>query len=81
MRFYELFEQAAPQTIKPIAMPTPPPAPTGPDGVADDGSTVGTTPLGNRSVHNDAGTRLIDKADKKLQLRPPIIRGLEQSYD
>ena len=55
MRFYELFEQAAPQTIKPIAMPTPPTAPTGPDGTADDGSVVGPTQLGNRSVQNDAG--------------------------
>jgi hypothetical protein len=81
MRFYELFEQAAPQTIKPIAMPTPPPAPTGPDGVADDGSTVGTTPLGNRSVQNDAGTFFFDKAGKILQWRPPVIRGLEQTYD
>ena len=74
-------EQAAPQKIKPIPMPTPPPVPTGPDGTADDGSVVGTTPLGNRSVQNDAGTFFFDKAGKILQWHPPYIRGLEQIYD
>ena len=36
--------QSLPKQIKVAKMPTPPPAPTGPDGTGEDGTRIGTTP-------------------------------------
>ena len=46
--------QTLPKQIKVIKMPTPPQAPTGPDGTDENGTRIGTTPKGNRSVKSGA---------------------------
>ena len=71
-----------PQKIKVLKMPTPPAAPTGPDGINDAGVEVGTTEKGNRFVSTDSGKYFYDKAGKVLQWRPPaFVNGLEQIHD
>ena len=71
-----------PQKIKVVKMPTPPAAPTGPDGINNAGVEVGTTEKGNRFVSTDSGKYFYDKAGKVIQWRPPaFVNGLEQIHD
>ena len=58
MNVFEVLKpgQSLPKQIKVTKMPTPPQAPTGPDGTDENGTRIGTTPKGNRSVANGAGT-------------------------
>ena len=62
-------------------MPTPPQAPTGPDGTGDDGTRIGTTPKGNRSVSSGAGTYIFTPKGKLILYMTPKIGGLQQTHN
>lgn len=72
---------ALPKTIKPIKMPTPPKAPTGPDGKDENGVTIGTTPKGNRSVKSGAGTYIFTPKGKLMLYMTPKMGGLQQTHN
>jgi hypothetical protein len=73
--------QSLPKQIKVIKMPTPPQAPTGPDGTGDDGTRIGTTPKGNRSVASGAGTYIFTPKGKLMLYMTPKIGGLQQTHN
>ena len=73
--------QSLPKQIKVIKMPTPPQAPTGPDGTGDDGTRIGTTPKGNRSVKSGAGTYIFTPQGKLMLYMTPKIGGLQQTHN
>jgi len=73
--------QTLPKQIKPTKMPTPPQAPTGPDGTGEDGTRIGTTPKGNRSVSSGAGTYIFTPKGKLMLYMTPKIGGLQQTHN
>ena len=73
--------QSLPQQIKVIKMPTPPQAPTGPDGTDENGTRIGTTPKGNRSVKSGAGTYIFTPQGKLMLYMTPKIGGLQQTHN
>lgn len=73
--------QSLPKQIKVIKMPTPPQAPTGPDGTGEDGTRIGTTPKGNRSVASGAGTYIFTPQGKLMLYMTPKIGGLQQTHN
>jgi hypothetical protein len=73
--------QALPKQIKVIKMPTPPQAPTGPDGTGEDGTRIGTTPKGNRSVSSGAGTYIFTPKGELMLYMTPKISGLQQTHN
>ena len=73
--------QALPKQIKVIKMPTPPQAPTGPDGTGEDGTRIGTTPKGNRSVASGAGTYIFTPKGELMLYMTPKIGGLQQTHN
>lgn len=73
--------QSLPKQIKVAKMPTPPPAPTGPDGTGEDGTRIGTTPKGNRSVKNGAGTYIFTPTGKLMLYMTPKMAGLQQTHN
>ena len=73
--------QSFPKQIKVSKMPTPPQAPTGPDGTGDDGTRIGTTPKGNRSVSSGAGTYIFTPQGKLMLYMTPKIGGLQQTHN
>jgi hypothetical protein len=62
-------------------MPTPPQAPTGPDGTGEDGTRIGTTPKGNRSVSSGAGTYIFTPKGELMLYMTPKIGGLQQTHN
>ena len=87
MKAYEITEaevtpgQTLPKQIKVLKMPTPPQAPTGPDGTGEDGTRIGTTPKGNRSVASGAGTYIFTPKGKLMLYMTPKISGLQQTHN
>ena len=77
----EKVQTALPKKIKPIKMPTPPEAPTGPDGTDDNGTTINTTSKGNRSVKSGAGTYIFTPKGKLILYMSPKIGGLQQTHN
>ena len=73
--------QSLPKQIKVIKMPTPPQAPTGPDGTGEDGTRIGTTPKGNRSVSSGAGTYIFAPTGDLMLYMTPKIGGLQQTHN
>ena len=73
--------QSLPKQIQVTKMPTPPQAPTGPDGTGDDGTRIGTTPKGNRSVSSGAGTYIFTPKGKLILYMTPKIGGLQQTHN
>jgi len=73
--------QGLPKQIDIIKMPTPPQAPTGPDGKDENGTRIGTTPKGNRSVSNGAGTYIFTPKGKLMLYMTPKIGGLQQTHN
>ena len=73
--------QALPKQIKVIKMPTPPQAPTGPDGKDENGTRIGTTPKGNRSVSSGAGTYIFTPKGKLMLYMTPKLGGLQQTHN
>jgi nicotinic acid mononucleotide adenylyltransferase len=73
--------QGLPKQIKVIKMPTPPQAPTGPDGTGEDGTRIGTTPKGNRSVSSGAGTYIFAPTGDLMLYMTPKIGGLQQTHN
>lgn len=73
--------QALPKQIKVIKMPTPPQAPNGPDGTDENGTRIGTTPKGNRSVKSGAGTYIFTPQGKLMLYMTPKIGGLQQTHN
>lgn len=73
--------QALPKQIKVIKMPTPPQAPTGPDGTGEDGTRIGTTPKGNRSVSSGAGTYIFTPKGELMLYMTPKLGGLQQTHN
>jgi hypothetical protein len=73
--------QTLPKQIKVIKMPTPPQAPTGPDGTGEDGTRIGTTPKGNRSVSSGAGTYIFTPKGELMLYMTPKIGGLQQTHN
>jgi LysM repeat protein len=73
--------QSLPKQIKVIKMPTPPQAPTGPDGTDENGTRIGTTPKGNRSVASGAGTYIFTPKGKLMLYMTPKIGGLQQTHN
>ena len=73
--------QTLPKQIKVIKMPTPPQAPTGPDGTGEDGTRIGTTPKGNRSVASGAGTYIFTPKGELMLYMTPKIGGLQQTHN
>ena len=73
--------QTLPKQIKVIKMPTPPQAPTGPDGTGEDGTRIGTTAKGNRSVSNGAGTYIFTPKGKLMLYMTPKLGGLQQTHN
>ena len=73
--------QSLPKQIKVSKMPTPPQAPTGPDGKGEDGTRIGTTPKGNRSVASGAGTYIFTPKGKLILYMTPKIGGLQQTHN
>ena len=73
--------QSLPKQIKVIKMPTPPQAPTGPDGTDENGTRIGTTPKGNRSVKSGAGTYIFTPQGKLMLYMTPKIGGLQQTHN
>ena len=74
-------EQTLPKQIKVIKMPTPPQAPTGPDGTDENGTQISTTPKGNRSVASGAGTYIFTPKGKLMLYMTPKIGGLQQTHN
>lgn len=77
----EKAQTALPKKIKPVKMPTPPQAPTGPDGTGEDGTRIGTTPKGNRSVASGAGTYIFTPKGELIVYMSPKIGGLQQTHN
>ena len=73
--------QSLPKQIKVIKMPTPPQAPTGPDGTDENGTQIGTTPKGNRSVKSGAGTYIFTPKGKLMLYMTPKMGGLQQTHN
>ena len=73
--------QTLPKQIKVSKMPTPPQAPTGPDGTGEDGTRIGTTPKGNRSVASGAGTYIFTPKGELMLYMTPKIGGLQQTHN
>jgi len=73
--------QTLPKQIKVIKMPTPPQAPTGPDGTDENGTRIGTTPKGNRSVKSGAGTYIFTPKGKLMLYMTPKMSGLQQTHN
>ena len=73
--------QGLPKQIKVLKMPTPPQAPTGPDGTDENGTRIGTTPKGNRSVKSGAGTYIFTPKGKLMLYMTPKISGLQQTHN
>ena len=73
--------QTMPKQIKVIKMPTPPQAPTGPDGTDENGTRIGTTPKGNRSVKSGAGTYIFTPKGELMLYMTPKIGGLQQTHN
>jgi hypothetical protein len=73
--------QTLPKQIKVIKMPTPPQAPTGPDGTDENGTRIGTTPKGNRSVSSGAGTYIFTPKGELMLYMTPKIGGLQQTHN
>ena len=73
--------QAMPKQIKVIKMPTPPQAPTGPDGTDENGTRMGTTPKGNRSVSNGGGTYIFTPKGQLMLYMTPKMGGLQQTHN
>ena len=83
MNIFEVVKpgQTLPKQIKVIKMPTPPQAPTGPDGTDENGTRIGTTPKGNRSVANGAGTYIFTPKGKLMLYMTPKVGGLQQTHN
>ena len=87
MKAYEITEaevtpgQTLPKQIKVLKMPTPPQAPTGPDGTGEDGTRIGTTPKGNRSVASGAGTYIFTPKGELMLYMTPKMGGLQQTHN
>jgi len=83
MNVFEVLKpgQSLPKQIKVTKMPTPPQAPTGPDGTDENGTRIGTTPKGNRSVANGAGTYIFTPKGKLMLYMTPKIGGLQQTHN
>ena len=83
MNVFEVLKpgQSLPNQIKVTKMPTPPQAPTGPDGTDENGTRIGTTPKGNRSVANGAGTYIFTPKGKLMLYMTPKIGGLQQTHN
>jgi len=73
--------QQMPKQIDVIKMPTPPPAPTGPDGADENGTNVQTTKKGNRSVSNGAGTYIFTPKGQLMLYMTPKLAGLQQTHN
>tara|TARA_B100000497_G_scaffold126057_1_gene163925 strand:- start:98 stop:1288 length:1191 start_codon:yes stop_codon:yes gene_type:complete len=73
--------QTLPKQIKVLQMPTPPQAPTGPDGTDENGTSIGTTPKGNRSVKSGAGTYIFTPKGKLMLYMTPKMGGLQQTHN
>ena len=72
---------AMPKQIKVTQMPTPPQAPTGPDGTDENGTQTGTTQKGNRTVSNGAGRYAFNPKGQLIQYVTPKIGGLQQTHN
>ena len=84
MKIIDLLTEKAetlPKQIKVSKMPTPPQAPTGPDGTDDNGTQIGTTPKGNRSVKSGAGTYIFTPKGKLMLYMTPKMGGLQQTHN
>lgn len=83
MNIFEVVKpkQTLPKQIKVIKMPTPPQAPTGPDGTDENGTRIGTTPKGNRSVSSGAGTYIFTPKGKLMLYMTPKVGGLQQTHN
>ena len=83
MKIFELEQpgQQMPKQIDVIKMPTPPPAPTGPDGADENGTNVQTTKKGNRSVSNGAGTYIFTPKGQLMLYMTPKLAGLQQTHN
>lgn len=85
MKIFEITEKgiqtALPKKIKPIKMPAPPQAPTGPDVTDNNGTKISTTPKGNRSVSSGAGTYIFTPKGKLILYMSPKIGGLQQTHN
>jgi len=73
--------QTLPKQIKVLKMPTPPQAPKGPDGTDENGTQIGTTPKGNRTVKSGAGTYIFTPKGKLMLYMSPKIGGLQQTHN
>ena len=73
--------QSLPKQIKVLKMPTPPQAPNGPDGTDENGTRIGTTPKGNRSVKSGAGTYIFTPKGKLMLYMTPKMGGLQQTHN
>ena len=73
--------EAMPKQIKVTQMPTPPQAPTGPDGTDENGTQTGTTQKGNRTVSNGAGRYAFNPKGQLIQYVTPKIGGLQQTHN
>ena len=73
--------QTLPKQIKVLKMPTPPQAPNGPDGTDENGTRIGTTPKGNRTVKSGAGTYIFTPKGKLMLYMSPKIGGLQQTHN
>ena len=73
--------QTLPKQIDIIKMPTPPQVPTGPDGKDENGTRIGTTAKGNRSVTNGGGTFIFTPKGKLMLYMSPKIGGLQQTHN
>jgi len=74
--------QGMPKQIGVTKMPTPPQAPTGPDGKDENGTRIGTTPKGNRSVSDGGGNTYIFTPKGKLMLyMTPDLGGYRETHN
>jgi len=73
--------QQMPKQIDVIKMPTPPPAPTGPDGTSENGIRTKTTQKGNRSVSSGAGTYIFTPKGQLMLYMTPKLAGLQQTHN
>jgi peptidoglycan hydrolase-like protein with peptidoglycan-binding domain len=73
--------QGMPKQIDVTKMPTPPQAPTGPDGKDENGTRIGTTPKGNRSVSNGGGTYIFTPKGQLMLYMTPKMGGLQQTHN
>ena len=65
MNVFEVLKpgQSLPNQIKVTKMPTPPQAPTGPDGTDENGTRIGTTPKGNKLWRNSKPIKCRSKSN------------------